>query len=386
MAGLNEALLPAVRLPARPRRTTPRSIARRSWSWSPRPRRRAYREREAELGPDMFHRLERWIMLGARVGGRRLPRHRPALEGSPPEHGSPQGGHRAPRLRPARSAHRVQEGSLRHVPGDGRAPEGGWSSSSSRCAWSREDAPVEPVASAAAPARWQRAAAPAASTAAAAARATVAEPRARRRPEGRPQRPVPVRLRQEVQEVLPPQGSLIRPFASAGKGSAPHPWWFFSWRPIAPCVIYECPLRAIAMRLQQIAIHGFKSFAEKTEVAVLPGITCIVGPNGCGKSNVADAIRWALGEQSPKPLRGQRMEDVIFHGSASRKPDRAGRGRASSSTTTGTLSRAVERGRGRPPPVSRPARASTSSTRTCAACATSRTSSRAPGSTPRPTR
>ena len=73
------------------------------------------------------------------------------------------------------------------------------------------------------------------------------------------------------------------------------------------------------MRLETILVHGFKSFAEKTELKVFPGVTCIVGPNGCGKSNVADAIRWALGEQSPKTLRGTKMEDVIFHGSASRK-------------------------------------------------------------------
>ena len=73
------------------------------------------------------------------------------------------------------------------------------------------------------------------------------------------------------------------------------------------------------MRLEAILVHGFKSFAEKTEVKVFPGVTCIVGPNGCGKSNVADAMRWALGEQSPKTLRGNKMEDVIFHGSASRK-------------------------------------------------------------------
>src|SRR3990172_5696393 len=74
------------------------------------------------------------------------------------------------------------------------------------------------------------------------------------------------------------------------------------------------------MRLSSVALFGFKSFADRTEIQILSGITAIVGPNGCGKTNIADALRWALGEQSPRALRGHRMEDVIFHGSTSRRP------------------------------------------------------------------
>ena len=74
------------------------------------------------------------------------------------------------------------------------------------------------------------------------------------------------------------------------------------------------------MRLERLEINGFKSFSDRSELAFDEGVTAIVGPNGCGKSNVADAITWVMGEQSAKSLRGDKMEDVIFSGSDARKP------------------------------------------------------------------
>src|SRR5215469_15294801 len=77
------------------------------------------------------------------------------------------------------------------------------------------------------------------------------------------------------------------------------------------------------MRLNRLEIAGFKSFPDRSELAFDTGVTAIVGPNGCGKSNVVDAITWVLGEQSAKSLRGDHMMDVIFQGSDARKPTAA---------------------------------------------------------------
>ena len=80
------------------------------------------------------------------------------------------------------------------------------------------------------------------------------------------------------------------------------------------------------LRLKRVEISGFKSFYEKVDLAFPGSVTAVVGPNGCGKSNISDAVAWALGEQSARVLRGEKMDDVIFNGSAKRRPARHGRG------------------------------------------------------------
>ena len=74
------------------------------------------------------------------------------------------------------------------------------------------------------------------------------------------------------------------------------------------------------MRIRRLKLSGFKSFVEPAELRIEPGLTGVVGPNGCGKSNLLEAIRWTMGESSPKSLRGGGMDDVIFAGTANRPP------------------------------------------------------------------
>jgi len=73
------------------------------------------------------------------------------------------------------------------------------------------------------------------------------------------------------------------------------------------------------MQIRWIELNGFKSFPERTKIEIHEGITCFVGPNGAGKSNIVDAFRWILGEHNPRTLRGEKMEEVIFQGSASKR-------------------------------------------------------------------
>src|SRR3954452_1035519 len=102
------------------------------------------------------------------------------------------------------------------------------------------------------------------------------------------------------------------------------------------------------MRLQRLEISGFKSFPDRSELAFDQGVTAIVGPNGCGKSNVVDAITWVLGEQSAKSLRGDHMQDVIFQGSDARKPTSAAEVRL---RLSGVASRVPGNGSVKPEPV-----------------------------------
>ena len=74
------------------------------------------------------------------------------------------------------------------------------------------------------------------------------------------------------------------------------------------------------MKFKSLELIGFKSFVEKTSIAIEKGLTGIVGPNGCGKSNVVEAFRWVMGESSAKQMRGEDMDDIIFGGSSNRSP------------------------------------------------------------------
>ena len=107
------------------------------------------------------------------------------------------------------------------------------------------------------------------------------------------------------------------------------------------------------MRIRRLKLSGFKSFVEPAELRIEPGLTGVVGPNGCGKSNLLEAIRWAMGESSPKSLRGGGMDDVIFAGTATRPPRdfaevRPSRARCGDDERPGEseVTRRIERGAG----------------------------------------
>ncbi len=93
------------------------------------------------------------------------------------------------------------------------------------------------------------------------------------------------------------------------------------------------------MRLTQIKLAGFKSFVDPTSIATPGQLVGIVGPNGCGKSNVIDAVRWVLGESKASALRGESMQDVIFNGAGDRKP--SGVRQSNSSSTTASAASAA---------------------------------------------
>ncbi len=96
------------------------------------------------------------------------------------------------------------------------------------------------------------------------------------------------------------------------------------------------------MKLRSLKVHGFKSFADSTTIEFHDGITAIVGPNGCGKSNIGDAIRWVLGEQRPTAIRGAKMEEAIFQGTVSRRPVNRGSVSLKVSNEDGSLPVAFE--------------------------------------------
>ncbi len=121
------------------------------------------------------------------------------------------------------------------------------------------------------------------------------------------------------------------------------------------------------MYLKTLEIHGFKSFADKTMFEFHEGVTGIVGPNGCGKSNVVDAIRWVLGETSAKALRGGEMADVIFNGTDKRKPLGMAEVTLTLADCEQALERGLQRGHHHPPGLPRRAQSNTGSTARSAA-------------------